>query len=238
MAFFALGALEWAQLCHYRRWFTKSLYVGCFVLISGLAGWIGSRYILWLANIFWLLPLGWLYLFRGKAPYLLRTNHRRALIGLFYLTFAWYSLYSLHRWFGPVWIIFLFILVWSTDTFAYFVGKKYGRVPLAPQLSPNKTQEGFWGGVIGAFLLGLFSFGIVHSSWLMTKALPLWLGVSIITILLAVLGDLFESMIKRISEVKDSGKLLPGHGGVLDRIDSLIAALPFYALSLQWVIGG
>ena len=178
---------------------------------------------IWLIGIlFWLLPLFWVITYRGKTPWLLRSPHLQALIGFVVLLPAYLGLITLHG-IGYYLIILLFVIIWSSDTFAYFVGRQWGKNPLAPYVSPKKTWAGFWGGLIGASIVAYLM--APHGSNFMY-------GVIVATILLGVLGDLFESLLKRIAGVKDSGTLLPGHGGILDRIDSLIAALPMYSFAL------
>ncbi|MBN9287024.1 MAG: phosphatidate cytidylyltransferase [Gammaproteobacteria bacterium] len=241
--FFSLGAWEWANLCHFKTKVTKGIYAICFLLIFGLLCWVDSISVLLLGSLFWLMPCYWVLSYEGGAPFLLKNNGSKAIIGLLTLTIACYGLYAVHRLpFGPGWIILLFLLVWSSDTFAYFIGRKWGRLPLAPLVSPKKTLAGFWGGLIGALGVAGVAFMLIQSPrfnaikpLLLAGELPAWLSISFITILLAIFGDLFESLIKRISGVKDSGNILPGHGGILDRTDSLIAALPFYALCLVWL---
>ena len=126
--------------------------------------------------------------------------------------------------------MYVFLLVWGADSGAYFVGRKFGKKKLAPFVSPNKSVEGLYGGiattivimlVVQYFYLNLTPFQII-----------LFLILSIITVFASVLGDLFESMIKRRAGIKDSGRVLPGHGGVLDRIDSLLAAAPIFATGI------
>lgn len=125
-------------------------------------------------------------------------------------------------------IFYLLCLVWAADTGAYFVGKYFGRHKLAPQISPNKTKEG----VLGAFLsvIGFSWFGgyFISATWQMLLWLSLWVG------LFAIVGDLFESALKRSVGLKDSGVLFPGHGGVLDRLDSLFAALPVFTFLVAY----
>jgi len=221
MGLFLIGAWEWAGLCHYSM-VKRGLFLCTFILIGmGFAYW-DSPWILGGGTVFWLLPLGWVCCHtRIKQTFL-------PVIGIIILSTAWYALNALYRT-GAQWVILLLILIWSTDTFAYFAGKKWGKHAFVPLISPNKTVEGFWGGVLGALLIALFCKIWVPLSW------PLWLSVAYLVVLLSILGDLFESFVKRLSGVKDSGKWLPGHGGLLDRIDSLLAALPFYALSLYWL---
>ena len=122
--------------------------------------------------------------------------------------------------FGESVIWLLLLSIWASDTFAYFVGKKWGARRIVPDISPNKTLEGFIGGFIGCVLTG----------WIgsICLGLPstLGTGIGIIVGIMAPLGDLFESKLKRLANKKDSGNLLPGHGGVLDRFDSLLFATP------------
>tara|TARA_R110002050_G_scaffold57423_3_gene129012 strand:+ start:152447 stop:153271 length:825 start_codon:yes stop_codon:yes gene_type:complete len=130
---------------------------------------------------------------------------------------------------GPQQLLFVMVLVWLADTGGYFAGKRWGKTPLAKAISPNKT----WEGVAGAIVLGgiwtLIGYSIGVSSSL---SMPEWILLSLSTLLISIVGDLFESLFKRCHKVKDSGNLLPGHGGMLDRIDSLIAAVPVFTAGL------
>ncbi|EJO37486.1 phosphatidate cytidylyltransferase [Acinetobacter radioresistens] len=131
---------------------------------------------------------------------------------------------------SPWWLMYLFLLVWGADSGAYFVGRKFGRKKLAPSVSPNKSVEGLYGGVSVAAII------IVVVAWIYLDLTLiqylLFIILSVVTVLGSVLGDLFESMIKRRAGIKDSGRVLPGHGGVLDRIDSLLAAAPIFAAGM------
>ncbi len=123
----------------------------------------------------------------------------------------------------------ILLVVWSADSFAYFFGKMFGQRKLAPGISPNKTVEGLLGGVLGSCLVALayavFMVGLSWSDW----HLWLWMLAAFCGCLISVVGDLYQSRLKRIAGVKDSGSLLPGHGGVLDRFDGLVAAAPVFA---------
>ncbi|MFQ6371262.1 phosphatidate cytidylyltransferase [Shewanella sp. YIC-542] len=126
---------------------------------------------------------------------------------------------------GGILVLLVMLVVWAADSGAYFVGKAVGRVKLAPRVSPGKTLEGFLGGLLTTLVV---VGGIMYFS--PEQELGLIIGVVLLTALASALGDLSESMFKRVAQVKDSGTLLPGHGGVLDRIDSLTAALPVFTL--------
>lgn len=132
----------------------------------------------------------------------------------------------------PLYMTSIFVLIWSNDTFAYLVGRWLGKRKLAATISPNKTIEGFLGGALFTIMIGVTIIPL-FSSGLSKLAL---LGISIITVLGGTLGDLYESKLKRIAGVKDSGNLIPGHGGVLDRLDSFLFIMPVAALFLYLLI--
>ncbi|MBC9783451.1 phosphatidate cytidylyltransferase [Heliobacterium chlorum] len=119
-------------------------------------------------------------------------------------------------------VLLTFLITWSTDTGAYFVGRALGKRPLAAKLSPKKTLEGSMGGLIAAALVGAY----VGPLWFPHIPLPLWIGVTLLVSALGQFGDLAESALKRLAGVKDSGNLIPGHGGVLDRFDSILWTAP------------
>ncbi|RNL69172.1 phosphatidate cytidylyltransferase [Sinomicrobium pectinilyticum] len=128
-------------------------------------------------------------------------------------------------------IIGIFILIWINDTFAYLVGRSIGRTKLFPSISPNKTVEGFIGGMvfslIAAYVIALYNSDLSTIEWLI---------LSLVVVITGTLGDLIESKFKRLAGVKDSGAILPGHGGLLDRLDSIIFLAPFTYLTLQLFI--
>ncbi len=150
-------------------------------------------------------------------------------MGLLTLLPTWLALVYLRALPNGEWkIVFLLGLVAAADIGAYFSGSTFGRRKLAPSVSPGKSWEGFWGGLALSMLLAL---AVWWFCW-RTLPLPAWLLVVACTVLASVLGDLLESMIKRQRGVKDSGTLLPGHGGIMDRLDSISAAAPIFALGL------
>lgn len=130
---------------------------------------------------------------------------------------------------GPWLILLLLLIVWAADTGAYFAGKTFGKNKLAPKISPGKTREGLFGGLILAPVVALIAVQLMPISGIDPVHLVM---LTLVTALVSAGGDLLISLHKRVSGFKDSGNLLPGHGGILDRVDSLIAAAPFFALGL------
>ncbi|MDR2976636.1 MAG: phosphatidate cytidylyltransferase [Streptococcaceae bacterium] len=149
-------------------------------------------------------------------------------LSAFYVGFGFQAL-NLARVSGIVIVLFALFIVWSTDSGAYFIGRQFGRHKLIPSVSPNKTIEGSIGGIVSAVIVAVI-MGIFLKAQL--PSMPLWLLAALTVIFSAIgqLGDLVESSIKRHFEVKDSGKILPGHGGILDRFDSMIFVLPIMHL--------
>jgi phosphatidate cytidylyltransferase len=133
---------------------------------------------------------------------------------------------------GAWWLMVLLAAIWAADVGAYFVGRAFGRRKLAPQISPGKTWAGLFGGLLTAVITALAAIHFFPS--LGPVSVPLAILI-IITVIVSAGGDLLISLHKRITGVKDAGRLFPGHGGVLDRLDSLLAGAPFFALGLQWM---
>lgn len=216
------GAYEWARLCQLGKgasWLYALALTAAYGALFRIGGPI-ALVALVVAAVFWIVAAP-LWLARGVA-----TQHRLALgaAGIVVLLPAGYALAVL----GPRQVLAALTLVWVADTAAYFVGRKWGRRKLAPSISPGKTWEGAWGGLAAAvayaIICGTFLLGTV--GWLaLVMAAALLTAISIV-------GDLFESAAKRQAGVKDSGALLPGHGGIMDRIDSATAVLPVAALLL------
>ncbi|WP_020481853.1 phosphatidate cytidylyltransferase [Methylomonas sp. MK1] len=161
--------------------------------------------------------------------------------GWLILLSAWMFLSKLRAYYGPGMVIYFLLLIWAADISAFFAGKTWGKDKLAPEISPGKTVQGMYGALISAAVCGI---GFTIYGWI-TATQPeqadsgalrflnglVWtdmLILSVMTVLISIYGDLFFSLIKRKKGVKDSGNLLPGHGGVLDRVDSIIAAAPFF----------
>ncbi len=147
---------------------------------------------------------------------------------------AWCALGWLHSDgdLGPRWTLFAMLLVWAADSGAYFAGSRWGKRKLAPAISPGKSWEGVWGGLATSALLAALALPLLGLSW---SSLPALVLLTVATAAISVVGDLFESLMKRHSGVKDSGALFPGHGGLMDRLDSLVAALPVFVVGKAWL---
>ena len=154
----------------------------------------------------------------------LKTRYK-VLIGWFILLSAWMFLSRLRSFYGPEMTMYFLILIWVADISAYFAGKKWGITQLAPEISPGKTVAGMYGALISGLVCAVVLSLIYGFQPMIASDFVL---LSVLTVLISIYGDLFVSVVKRQRGVKDSGSLLPGHGGVLDRVDSLIAAIPFF----------
>jgi len=227
-----VAGYEWFKLMPHESESVKKIKaIGFGVLtafFSGLALYFNDlALILWSASLLtWLCSLHWV---KNYPNYDGWYNVTLNVVGLVLISAAITAiLYVWNQ--SPWWLMYLFLLVWGADSGAYFVGRKLGKRKLAPNVSPNKSIEGLIGGIITVAIVI-----IIVQSTLLELTLSqhiLFLVLSILTVFSSVLGDLFESMIKRRAGIKDSGSILPGHGGVLDRIDSLLAAAPIFAAGI------
>jgi len=244
-AIVTLGAWEWANMSGIEGQPGRVIYALIFAaLLFGLRH-APAVELLWLSVLWWLVcftlvcryPAGsdrW-----GSAPL-------RALMGVFVLVPAWVGLNYLRTGgleFGEVTnsllaILYVFCVVWVADIGAYFAGRAFGKAKLAPRVSPGKSWAGVWGGLVAVLVLAIVAGLLASASFPQTVLLMI---ASAVTGMVSVLGDLLESMLKRFRGIKDSSQLLPGHGGIMDRIDSLTAAIPVFALLLTllgWLSAG
>lgn len=153
-----------------------------------------------------------------KLPY-------KALLGWFVLLSAWMFISRIHTLYGAEMVMYFLLLIWIADIAAYFTGKKFGKNKLAPDISPGKTIEGMYG-ALGSAIFTAVALGMYYKFPLLNASD--FVLLSVLTVLISIYGDLFFSLVKRQKGVKDSGFILPGHGGILDRVDSVIAAIPFF----------
>lgn len=256
------GAWEWLSLTGVEKTSTRILFLLALILpMLGVTYWTLFLELLseslewpelkdysdaleWLVIppvLFWLLSM---ILIRHSAPQLLVMEFKprtQAIIGWMVLLAAWMFLGKLRSYYGSFMVLYFLILIWFADISAYFVGKKWGKDKLAPEISPGKTLQGMYGALASAVVssVGFYFCGKLvaedtgapqdESLWFLDELVSVDIAfLSILTVLLSIYGDLFFSLVKRRKGVKDSGKLLPGHGGILDRVDSIIAAAPFF----------
>ena len=177
-----------------------------------------------------------LFLFYDKMQAISISSKYLYLLGYIILPFVFITKISYgEKSYNPKIIIGLFILIWTNDTFAYIVGKSIGKNKLFEKISPKKTIEGFIGGVLFAVLAGFLisKYYIQANANYAERSIIIWTSIAVIVGVMGTIGDLIESKFKRIAGVKDSGKIMPGHGGILDRLDSVIFVAPFVFLFYQ-----
>ena len=220
----AIGGFEWARLCGLGVRNAR-LYAGGIVaaLVFLVAVDLNVPVFL-LASAFWIVAVpAWLWL--GVKP-----GHRAALAaaGLVVLVPAALAMVVLK----PAEALLVLAVAWIADTAAYFAGRRWGRRKLAPEISPGKTWEGAAGGLIGAAAYAMILSMLLGAG---AAGMAVFLGAAVVLVMVSIAGDLFESAVKRQAGVKDSGTILPGHGGMLDRIDSATAILPVAALVMPFL---
>lgn len=238
-----IAGWEWANMAGFKAQWQRVLYalfVGGVVMVSGYyteflqlgrfeAGGLQRepvRTLLLVACTWWAVALLWVQGYPASAVLWAR-GFLKALMGLLVLVPTWLALVFLREEPQGQWLILLVVMIVAcADIGAYFTGKAFGKRKLAIHVSPGKSWEGFWGGFACCVLLALaIGFGMNAGGWMM-------LAIIAPAALASVLGDLLESMIKRQRGIKDSSQLLPGHGGILDRVDSITAAAPVFALAV------
>ncbi len=232
-----LAGWEWSRLAGLQSSGARLLYVTAVGLMLA-ATWFSMQRFSSTASLLATVATGWwllvaLALVRYRpahASTLLQSRLARILYGFLVLVPAWAALLLVHGNGndGPALVLFLMVLIWVADSGAYFSGRRWGRNKLAPAISPGKTREGVYGALVGAVLCGI----ALH--WLKPAlgGVPVLALFCLLLALVSVIGDLFESLLKRWAGLKDSSHILPGHGGILDRIDSLTAAAPLFLTGL------
>jgi len=177
----------------------------------------------------WLLAMLWLKHYEYDSDHDTHARMFKIAAGTLAVIPAWCALALIYgaQPNGHRWLLLALMVIWAADSGAYFAGRHFGKHKLSPRISPNKTVEGFIGGMVASILIALIGAPIAGASIAQLPAVAL---VVVVTVGFSVVGDLYESHLKRHVGAKDSGDLIPGHGGILDRIDSVLAALPVFAL--------
>ncbi|OUS29653.1 phosphatidate cytidylyltransferase [Thalassotalea sp. 42_200_T64] len=245
----AIGAWEWGPLMGFdtstRRIGFVSALIACILALWKfippqdlwtLTGSINplALNVLYVAALWWLFAIFMICKYPQHSAFWSRHRSIRGLFGILTLAPTWLAFLILrangqlmNEFHGTYLLLLLFAFVWSADIGAYFTGKRFGKKKLMPNVSPGKTIEGFIGGNIAAALVAIIA-GLIFA-WSAPQIL-MAVALALVISTVSVVGDLTESMFKRQAGVKDSGKILPGHGGILDRIDSLTATAPVFAL--------
>lgn len=228
------AAWEWSALARIKNCCFRALY-----LISALLILIGTYYlpIFWvsiISSVVWLWAAAAVICYaKGFLPLGFQYNVTKIVVSFFVLTSFWMAGVTLREDIGgPGWLLFGLVLVWAMDIGAYAAGRWWGKRALIARVSPNKTWEGLWGGIFLTLAVAVIVSFIFHQPFFRLILISL---LALVTAIFAIIGDLFESMLKRQAGVKDTGKLLPGHGGILDCIDSILAALPIFLLGSLWI---
>ncbi|HEX4524672.1 MAG TPA: phosphatidate cytidylyltransferase [Casimicrobiaceae bacterium] len=242
LAVVVIAATEWAELAalEKRGWLLfvgTTLFVGCVLLLDPAAGFTSDHgwpestvwWICGAATLFWLLVApAWLVSGRRMT-----SRPVLVIIGWLVLIATWVAVVALQTR-SPGLLLAMMAIVWVADTAAYFTGRRFGRRKLAPSISPGKTWEGVYGALAAVAIYALLLLPLSQAAGYPRPpdaiAAAIWVALALLLTGLSIVGDLFESQLKRQRGVKDSGAVLPGHGGVLDRIDALTAAMPPAAL--------
>lgn len=235
---FLIGLWEWLKLSGVDDSLARTVLLVLNLLVMVLLVWAsaGSLVLFQLTALigagWWVLALFWLRHFNVGADHAGRARALKMLAGSLAIIPAWASLVLIHASSsnGHLWLLTALMLVWAADSGAYFAGRTFGKRKLAPRISPNKTVEGLIGGLVAGLIIAVI-FGLVAG--VSASKIPALLLATAIAVLASVLGDLFESLLKRHAGAKDSGHIIPGHGGVLDRVDGVLAALPIFALAKE-----
>ena len=232
LVFVALGAWEFSRLIKINKPIGRALItlfiVGCALVANNHEDNLYT--LLYVSAAWWGLNLFWVLSYPNHTQTWFGSGIIRVMSGVLLLVPMWVALVNLQSQYGASYFLLLMGLIWGADSGAYFVGRKFGKRKLAPKVSPGKSIEGVFGGVGFALIVMLIFLQI---QGIASEQYFGYLLLTIVVTSVSVLGDLFESLFKRESGMKDSGQILPGHGGVLDRIDSLTAAAPFFLLGVS-----
>jgi phosphatidate cytidylyltransferase len=229
-----LAAWEWTTLSGITVLWERAVYLIWILLSMGFVFLHSSFLILGASVCWWVFACCLVIVFPRGSSWWGGQSFVRAVMGIFTLLPCWMAINILKTmgYQGLAYLILLLSWVWAADIGAYFVGRRFGKTLLAPHLSPKKSWEGLAGGfILLAIILGIEYFLFLRL--MPIQATLILAGLATVVFVMSVFGDLFESMLKRQAGVKDSGSILPGHGGILDRIDSLLSAAPVFVMALM-----
>ena len=224
---------EWTRMSGMRSRPWRAVLVGCAIALMAVL-WVSSGSLLWwvvisAGAVWWPFAFLWLRNYSFAAAPTPENTVIKLTAGFLSVVPAWTAMMQLHQSQIDVhtWGLYALMLVWAADSCAYFVGSRWGTTKLAPQISPGKTIIGVYGALAGSALIAVAGGWLLNVRGMSLLALVM---LGMVAVALSIVGDLFESLIKRHANVKDSGHMFPGHGGVYDRLDGVFAALPLFAL--------
>lgn len=233
--FTLLGAWEWSALIG----FSQSVLRFVFVLMIACGLWfihdVNLQLSMLVGLIYWIwICFAVLFFNAGRQPLGLQLPSLRIVSGIAFLLLGFLAIIALRHLLkdGPGWLLLMLLVIMAADTGAYFCGRLLGKRQMAARVSPKKTWVGFWGGLGLALVVAIIGSFCFDLNW--TQRATFW-GVSVIASFFSVIGDLSISVMKRQTGIKDSGSLLPGHGGFLDRLDSIYAGMVIFAVGLLWL---
>lgn len=241
---FLAGLWEWFRLAEIDDTLSRTVLLLVNLLLMVALVWAsrsptgGSLVLFQLATvigvIWWLLAALWLKHYSFASDHDTHARMFKLAAGTLAVVPAWCALALIHaaQPNGHRWLLVALVIVWAADSGAYFVGRRFGKHKLSPRVSPNKTVEGLFGGLAAGLAVGL---GGALFAGAQVAQLPAVALITALAVGASVIGDLYESLLKRHVGAKDSSNLLPGHGGILDRIDGVLAALPVFALGKAWL---
>ena len=240
---FLMGMWEWFKLVEIDDTLPRTILLAANLLLMVLLVWASAgslvlfQIVTLVGVVWWCAALLWLRFYNFASDHETYARGFKLAAGTLAIVPAWCALGLIHAGqpYGHRWLLVALMIVWAADSGAYFAGRHFGgrlfgNRKLAPRISPNKTLEGLLGGLLAGVVVGLLC---TTFTGLTLVQVPAFIAVAVATVLFSVVGDLFESLLKRHVGAKDSGNLIPGHGGLLDRLDGVLAALPIFALGKE-----
>lgn len=224
----AWGAWEWSALVGFQKILLRSLFVIMILMGVFVSFHVNATFLLWGGLGYWL----WIFIAvlcfnAGLKPGGLQFSSLRIISGILFLITGFLAINVIRQFFGAHWLLFMLIIIMAADTGAYFSGRAFGKRPLAKRVSPKKTWAGFFGGTLSVLLVSILGSHFFHIT---QHQRILFCCLSLVASIVSVVGDLSISVMKRQAQLKDSGSLLPGHGGILDRLDSVFSGMLIFAV--------
>ena len=230
-----IGSWEWAAFIGLTKSLERALFVifnvALYLVVLYLQNMSINYAVIYSSVAWWLISIPLLLKFPFKDNNFLRLNFIKGLVGVVLLLATLISMVLIRSNpnYGPEFVLYIILMIWFADSGAYFAGRRFGKNKLLPKVSPGKTWEGVIGALVVTVTSSIIAINILN---IPPSDSVFFVLITFISVAYSIVGDLSESMFKRMSDIKDSGHILPGHGGILDRIDSLMSALPIFFIGL------